>query len=125
MNTSNAALAEVINKNSKGNLQPLTLANNLFQPATSQSFSPLADPTAKPSLYKLGESLQSLFCLTKVRRGLLQEIKNMFTFPVFVQYITHFWGDLRAFTSADTDNVSSCLMAKQARHREQKWDLLS
>lgn len=42
----------------------------------------------------------------------------MFTFPVFVQHIIHFWGDLRAFTSADIHDVFSCHTAKQARRRE-------
>lgn len=48
----------------------------------------------------------------------------MFTFPVFVQHIIHFWSDLRAFTSADT-HVSSCHTAKQARHRQaEMWSPL-
>lgn len=73
----------------------------------------------KPSLYYLCESLQFLFhySFTEVERGLLQEIKTTFTFPLLVQHIIHFWGNFRAFIRADTRNISSCRMARQVRHR--------
>lgn len=120
VSSSNSALGTVITKQ-QSKPPAINFSQRSFQPAIGQTFPPLADPTVKPSLYYLCESLQYLFhysfFFTEVERGLLQEIKTIFTFPLLVQHIIHFWGSFRAFIRADTHNISSCRMARQARRR--------
>lgn len=99
--SSNVALGRVINKHSKANFQPFVLANSHFDQLWLRPFHlQLTLQWNVPCTTSVRASksfFYDSFFFTKVQRGLLQETKTMFTFPLPVQHKIHFWGNFRVF----------------------------